>query len=234
MYDVSARGVDERMRNVHYYYYCYYYYYCCCYYNYSFVSPLLFLTVPALRDLFYREGTDGLYASQTFLLAYTLHTLPFSAVTSVIFSALLYWSVQLFTLLVGIVLHSTGQYSSPLYWSVWLSTSLISTALHSTGQKLAGLHSTGQYSTPLYWSVQLSSLLVSTALHSAGQYSYSVYWSAQLITRLSSADQYSNPSSSTGQCYWTAVPTSGRGVHHQHDYSCHTSTINDMNTEQRQ
>ncbi|XP_070210258.1 ATP-binding cassette sub-family G member 5-like [Littorina saxatilis] len=46
---------------------------------------------PALRDHFYREGLDGLYGSQTFLLAYTLHILPFAAVASVLFSSMLYW-----------------------------------------------------------------------------------------------------------------------------------------------
>ena len=164
MYHVSAQGVDERMINVHYYYY------------YSFVSPLLFLTVPALRDLFYREGTDGLYASQTFLLAYTLHTLPFSAVTSVIFSALLYWSVQLSTLLVSTAFHSTGQYRAPVYLSVQLSTLLVSMALHFIDQ----------YSSPLHWSVnaRVSTLLVSTAPHSTGQYSTPLYWSVQLSSLL--------------------------------------------------
>ncbi|XP_076442875.1 ATP-binding cassette sub-family G member 5-like [Babylonia areolata] len=46
---------------------------------------------PALRDHFYREGLDGLYGCQTFLLAYTVHILPFVAMASIIFSSLIYW-----------------------------------------------------------------------------------------------------------------------------------------------
>ncbi|XP_025105777.1 LOW QUALITY PROTEIN: ATP-binding cassette sub-family G member 5-like [Pomacea canaliculata] len=46
---------------------------------------------PALRNHFYREGLDGLYSSATFLLAYTIHIVPFVAVASVLFSAFLYW-----------------------------------------------------------------------------------------------------------------------------------------------
>ena len=73
----------------------------------------LLLTVPALRDLFYREGLDVLYSSQTFLMAYTLHILPFSALASVLFSTLLYWSVQLHSL-VNKAVHYTGQDNCPL------------------------------------------------------------------------------------------------------------------------
>ena len=50
-----------------------------------------FVSVPQLRNHFYREGLDGLYSSATFLIAYTVHIFPFVAVASVIFSSFLYW-----------------------------------------------------------------------------------------------------------------------------------------------
>lgn len=55
------------------------------------VTAYISYSVPALRNHFYREGLDGLYSSATFLLAYTIHIVPFVAVASVLFSAFLYW-----------------------------------------------------------------------------------------------------------------------------------------------
>jgi hypothetical protein len=49
------------------------------------------VAVPTLRDHFYREGLDGLYKAQTFLLAYTLHITPFVLVSAAIFSSAFYW-----------------------------------------------------------------------------------------------------------------------------------------------
>ncbi|KAL8617304.1 hypothetical protein ACOMHN_061018 [Nucella lapillus] len=46
---------------------------------------------PQLRNHFYREGSDGLYSSATFVLTYTVHILPFVTVASVIFSSFVYW-----------------------------------------------------------------------------------------------------------------------------------------------
>lgn len=46
---------------------------------------------PSLRDLYYRECRDGLYSATTFLLAYILHILPFTFVSSAIFSSVVYW-----------------------------------------------------------------------------------------------------------------------------------------------
>ncbi|XP_053377061.1 ATP-binding cassette sub-family G member 5-like [Mercenaria mercenaria] len=44
-----------------------------------------------LRNLYYRESRDGLYGAVTFLLAYTIHIIPFHIVSSIIFSSIVYW-----------------------------------------------------------------------------------------------------------------------------------------------
>lgn len=46
---------------------------------------------PSLRDLYYRESRDGLYGTATFLIAYSLHCLPFHILASAIFSSMTYW-----------------------------------------------------------------------------------------------------------------------------------------------
>lgn len=46
---------------------------------------------PPLRDLYYRECSDGLYSPTTFLLAYVIHILPFTLISSGIFSSVVYW-----------------------------------------------------------------------------------------------------------------------------------------------
>ncbi|XP_052766024.1 ATP-binding cassette sub-family G member 5-like [Mya arenaria] len=46
---------------------------------------------PCFRDLYFRESRDGLYGTATFLSAYSLHVLPFHAISSVIFSSMVYW-----------------------------------------------------------------------------------------------------------------------------------------------
>ena len=54
----------------------------------------LLLPVPTLRDLFYRESMDGLYQPPLFVLAYFLHVLPFTLVTSMLFGSVGYWWVK--------------------------------------------------------------------------------------------------------------------------------------------
>jgi len=51
---------------------------------------------PALRDLFYRENMDGLYQPWQFILAYFLHVIPFTVVTTFLFSGLSYWGMGFF------------------------------------------------------------------------------------------------------------------------------------------
>lgn len=46
---------------------------------------------PPLRDLYYRECSDGLYSATTFLLAYVIHIMPFTIISSGIFSSVVYW-----------------------------------------------------------------------------------------------------------------------------------------------
>ncbi|XP_050406393.1 ATP-binding cassette sub-family G member 5 isoform X1 [Patella vulgata] len=53
--------------------------------------------VPPLRDLYYREARDGLYSIDYFMIAYTLHALPFIIVSSAIFSSALYWICNMYS-----------------------------------------------------------------------------------------------------------------------------------------
>ncbi|XP_013402842.1 ATP-binding cassette sub-family G member 5 [Lingula anatina] len=46
---------------------------------------------PSLRDLYYRESRDGLYVLPAFLLSFCLYTLPFSILSSILYSTLTYW-----------------------------------------------------------------------------------------------------------------------------------------------
>ncbi|KAH3859053.1 ATP-binding cassette sub-family G member 5-like [Dreissena polymorpha] len=46
---------------------------------------------PCFRDQYYREKRDGLYGTVTFLLAYSIHVLPFHLISSAIFSSMVYW-----------------------------------------------------------------------------------------------------------------------------------------------
>ncbi|XP_012940212.1 ATP-binding cassette sub-family G member 5 [Aplysia californica] len=50
---------------------------------------------PPLRDVFYRECSDGLYSTTTFLSAYFFHVLPYNIGASALFSILIYWIVGL-------------------------------------------------------------------------------------------------------------------------------------------
>ncbi|XP_052820665.1 ATP-binding cassette sub-family G member 5-like isoform X1 [Mya arenaria] len=50
---------------------------------------------PSIRDQYFRERRDGLYGALTLLLAYTVHVLPCHVVSSVLFSAIVYWSTGL-------------------------------------------------------------------------------------------------------------------------------------------
>ncbi|KAH9488423.1 ATP-binding cassette sub- G member 5 [Bulinus truncatus] len=56
---------------------------------------------PSLRDVFYREYQDGLYSTLTFLGVYYVHCLPFNIISSVAFSAALYWIAGMNPDLVG-------------------------------------------------------------------------------------------------------------------------------------
>ncbi|XP_045159980.2 ATP-binding cassette sub-family G member 5-like [Mercenaria mercenaria] len=56
-------------------------------------SIALFL---CLRNLYYRESRDGLYGSATFLIAYSIHVIPFNAASSIIFSSIIYWVTGLY------------------------------------------------------------------------------------------------------------------------------------------
>ncbi|XP_043843194.1 ATP-binding cassette sub-family G member 5 isoform X1 [Dromiciops gliroides] len=51
---------------------------------------------PALRAVSDQESQDGLYQKWQMLLAYILHILPFSILSVVIFSSVIYWSVGLY------------------------------------------------------------------------------------------------------------------------------------------
>ncbi|XP_043843195.1 ATP-binding cassette sub-family G member 5 isoform X2 [Dromiciops gliroides] len=52
--------------------------------------------IPALRAVSDQESQDGLYQKWQMLLAYILHILPFSILSVVIFSSVIYWSVGLY------------------------------------------------------------------------------------------------------------------------------------------
>lgn len=46
---------------------------------------------PSMRDLYYRESRDGLYGATTFLIAFSLHCVPFHILSSILFSSTTYW-----------------------------------------------------------------------------------------------------------------------------------------------
>jgi hypothetical protein len=59
------------------------------------LSLITFFSVPPLRDVYYRENRDGLYSTTTFLLSYSIHVIPFQAVSAFIFSVIVYWLVYI-------------------------------------------------------------------------------------------------------------------------------------------
>ena len=50
---------------------------------------------PLDRDMFYRERRDGLYGPFTFIASYSMYTLPFSLISSLLFTFLLFFTVNL-------------------------------------------------------------------------------------------------------------------------------------------
>ncbi|KAK3598079.1 hypothetical protein CHS0354_014615 [Potamilus streckersoni] len=61
---------------------------------------------PPLRDLYYRECRDGLYSTFTFMIAYCMHTLPFTLISSSIFSSVVYWVTGLNSTTSGFLIYS--------------------------------------------------------------------------------------------------------------------------------
>ena len=59
------------------------------------LSLITLFSVPPLRDIYYRECRDGLYSTSTFLLSYSIHVIPFQAVSAFIFSMIVYWLVYI-------------------------------------------------------------------------------------------------------------------------------------------
>ncbi|ESO86758.1 hypothetical protein LOTGIDRAFT_128295 [Lottia gigantea] len=77
---------------------------------------------PPLRDVYYRECRDGLYNVVLFILAYTLHILPFIILSSFAFASCLYWicglqnDVTLFLMFAAVItmMHITGEFVTVL------------------------------------------------------------------------------------------------------------------------
>lgn len=88
---------------------------------------------PSLRDIYYRECGDGLYSATTFLIAYALHVLPFTILSSAIFSSVVYWVTGLtpatsnFLLYVALVffLNYWGEMLCVVLFGAFLNPSLV-------------------------------------------------------------------------------------------------------------
>ncbi|WAR18266.1 ABCG5-like protein [Mya arenaria] len=79
---------------------------------------------PPLRDLYYREGRDGLYGCTTFLLAYILHILPFTVISTAIFCSVPHTDHFLHYCIIILFMHLFGEIMSVLLMGAFMNTAL--------------------------------------------------------------------------------------------------------------